>query len=76
QLTMRTFHIGGAAQVVDTSFIEATFEGTIRIRNRSVVKNSDGELIVMGRNMAVIIVDADGSERATHRIQYGAKLRV
>ena len=76
QLTMRTFHIGGAAQVVDQSFIEATFEGTIRIRNRSIVKNSDGELIVMGRNMAVIIVDADGTERATHRIQYGAKLRV
>jgi DNA-directed RNA polymerase subunit beta' len=76
QLTMRTFHIGGAAQVVDTSFIEATFEGTIRIRNRSIVKNSEGELIAMGRNMAVVIVDADGTERATHRIQYGAKLRV
>jgi DNA-directed RNA polymerase subunit beta' len=61
QLTMRTFHIGGAAQVVDQSFIESNFEGTVKIRNRNVVRNSDGELIVMGRNMAVVIVDPDGN---------------
>jgi DNA-directed RNA polymerase subunit beta' len=35
QLTMRTFHIGGTAQVVDQSFIESTFEGTVKIRNRN-----------------------------------------
>ncbi|KAA2235127.1 DNA-directed RNA polymerase subunit beta' [Salinarimonas soli] len=76
QLTMRTFHIGGAAQIADSSFIEATFEGTIRLRNRNAARNSDGDLIVMGRNVAVVIVGADGVERAVHRIQYGARLRV
>ncbi|ODN68398.1 DNA-directed RNA polymerase subunit beta' [Methylobrevis pamukkalensis] len=76
QLTMRTFHIGGAAQVVDTSFIESTFEGEVRIRNRNVVRDSDGKLIAMGRNMSVAIVDASGVERSTHRITYGARVHV
>ena len=60
QLTMRTFHIGGAAQINETSNIESTFEGTVKIRNRSVVRNSDGELIAMARNLAVVILDHDG----------------
>ena len=47
QLTMRTFHIGGAAQIADQSFIESNFEGTVKIRNRNVARNSDGELIAM-----------------------------
>ena len=76
QLTMRTFHIGGAAQISEQSFIESNFEGTIRIKNRNVVRNSDGELICMTRNMAVIVVDQDGTERAVHRIPYGARLKV
>ena len=40
QLTMRTFHIGGTAQVVDQSFLESNFEGTVEIRNRNVVRDS------------------------------------
>ena len=76
QLTMRTFHIGGAAQIADQSFIESNFEGTVRMRNRNVARNSDGELIVMGRNVAVVIVGPDGVERAVHRLQYGARLKV
>jgi DNA-directed RNA polymerase subunit beta' len=76
QLTMRTFHIGGAAQIADQSFIESNFEGTVKMRNRNVARNSDNELIVMGRNVAVIIVGPDGAERAVHRLQYGARLKV
>ncbi len=76
QLTMRTFHIGGAAQIADQSFIESNFEGTVRMRNRNVARNSEGELIVMGRNVAVVIVGSDGVERAVHRLQYGARLKV
>ena len=76
QLTMRTFHVGGTAQVVDSSFVESNFEGTITIRNRNVVRDSEGRLIVMGRNVTVAVVDADGSERATHRLIYGARLFV
>ncbi|MBG0809744.1 DNA-directed RNA polymerase subunit beta' [Methylosinus sp. H3A] len=76
QLTMRTFHIGGAAQLADQSFVESNFEGTVHIRNRHVARNSDGDLIVMARNVAAVIVGPDGVERAVNRIQYGARLKV
>src|SRR5215510_4843238 len=76
QLTMRTFHIGGAAQISEQSFIESNFEGTIRVKNRSVVRNSSGDLVCMTRNMAVAVVDQDGTERAVHRIQYGSRMKV
>ncbi|PLX37013.1 MAG: DNA-directed RNA polymerase subunit beta' [Hyphomicrobiales bacterium] len=77
QLTMRTFHIGGTAQVVDQSFIETNFSGTIQIKNRNLVRDSDGRLTAMGRNMTVSVIDKDGvTERAVHRITYGARLFV
>ena len=76
QLTMRTFHIGGAAQVAGQSKIEASYDGKIKIVNRNIVKNSDGELIAMGRNMQIAIVDPKGQERAAYRIIYGARLKV
>ncbi len=76
QLTMRTFHIGGAAQIADQSFIESNFDGTVKMRNRHVVRNSEGDLMVMSRNVAAVIEGPDGVERAVHRIQYGARLKV
>jgi DNA-directed RNA polymerase subunit beta' len=76
QLTMRTFHIGGAAQIAGQSKIEASYDGKIKIVNRNIVKNSDGELVAMGRNMQVAIVDPKGQDRAAYRITYGAKLKV
>ncbi len=76
QLTMRTFHIGGAAQIADSSFIEANFDGVVKLRNRHVARNSDGDLMVMARNVAVVICGPDGTERAVHRVQYGARLKV
>jgi DNA-directed RNA polymerase subunit beta' len=76
QLTMRTFHIGGTAQVVDQSFLESSFEGRVEIRNRSVVMDSSKRLVVMGRNVQVVILDEGGEERATHRVAYGARLFV
>jgi len=76
QLTMRTFHVGGTAQVGDTSFIEASHDGKIELENRSVVKNSDGDLIVMGRNTLVKIIDDNDRSVATYKVSYGTKLRV
>ena len=76
QLTMRTFHIGGAAQLADQSFIESSFDGEVKIRNRSVARNSEGDMMVMARNVAVVILDRSGAERAVHRVQYGARLKV
>ena len=79
QLTMRTFHIGGAAQISEQSFIESNFDGKIKIKTKgknAVVKNSDGDWIAMGRNIVIAVADPDGTERAVHRIQNGARLRV
>jgi DNA-directed RNA polymerase subunit beta' len=79
QLTMRTFHIGGAAQISEQSFIESNFDGTIRIKTKgknAVVQNTDGDWIAMGRSIVIAVTDPDGTERAVHRIQNGARLRV
>ncbi len=76
QLTMRTFHIGGAAQISEQSFIESNFDGKIKIKNKNIVKNSDGQNVAMVRNMVVAVLDPDGTERATHRIQYGARILI
>jgi len=76
QLTMRTFHVGGTAQVADQSFVEANYPGTLRIDNKNVVTGPDGKLIVMGRNCQLVVVDENGHERATHKVTYGTKLLV
>ena len=77
QLTMRTFHIGGAAQKgAERSHVEANLDGKVEIRNQNVVKNSSGVEIVMGRNTEVVLLDKNGDEKATHRIPYGARLLV
>jgi DNA-directed RNA polymerase subunit beta' len=76
QLTMRTFHIGGTAQVVDSSFLESGAEGKIDIRNPSLATVADGKQVVMARNVALVILDAEGKERATHKVAYGSKLLV
>ncbi|HET7849729.1 MAG TPA: DNA-directed RNA polymerase subunit beta' [Pseudolabrys sp.] len=76
QLTMRTFHIGGAAQISEQSFIESNFEGKIKFKGKNVARNSDNDVVAMVRNMVVAVVDPDGTERAHHRIPYGARLRV
>ncbi len=76
QLTMRTFHIGGTAQVVNESFIESNHEGFVKIVNRNAAKDSDKRLIVMSRNSNLTIVGEDGVERASHKLPYGARLRV
>jgi DNA-directed RNA polymerase subunit beta' len=76
QLTMRTFHIGGAAQISEQSFIESNFDGKIKFKNKNIAKNSDGDVVAMVRNMVVAVVDPDGTERAHHRIPYGARMRV
>ena len=73
---MRTFHIGGTANLVDTSFIESNFNGTVRIKNRAIGKNSLGHLIAMSRTMAIGIVDQSGKELATHKVTFGSRLHV
>ncbi len=74
QLTMRTFHIGGTAQLSEQTAAEATHDGVSKIENRNVVKDSKGDLIVMGRNTELVITEEDGRERGRYKLPYGAKL--
>ena len=77
QLTMRTFHIGGAAsRRVEQSTLEARNDGIVRFHNVKAVENKDGQYVVMNRNGEVAIVDETGRERERYPVIYGAKLRV
>ncbi len=76
QLTMRTFHIGGVAQGGQQSFLESSQSGTVAFENAQLLENSAGELLVVGRNMKLAIIDDEGAERASHKIGYGTKLHV
>ncbi len=77
QLTMRTFHIGGAAQRgAEQSSIDAAFDAKIRLNNCNTIKNSAGDMIVLSRNCEVSLLDAGGREKARHKIPYGAKVMV
>ena len=76
QLTMRTFHIGGVAQGGQQSFLEASQDGVITFENAQTLKNANGETLVMGRNMKLLILDEHGEERASHKLGYGSKLFV
>ena len=75
QLTMRTFHIGGAAQRgAEQSSVEATQAGTIKVANRNVVIGADGAPVVLARNTELVLIDEHNRERARHRLPYGAKI--
>ena len=75
QLTMRTFHIGGAAQRgAEQSSIEAAHDGRLTVHNRDVIADSEGALVVLGRNTELVLIDEHGRERARHRLPYGARL--
>ena len=77
QLTMRTFHIGGAAQRgTEQSNIEATISGKVLLTNCQTVKNSDGVEILMSRNGEIAMLDDQGRERSRQRVPYGARLLV
>ncbi|WP_419730146.1 DNA-directed RNA polymerase subunit beta' [Lichenicola sp.] len=77
QLTMRTFHIGGAAQRgAEQSMVEASHDGVVNVKNRNVVQNSMGVPVVMSRNCEIVLTDDKGSERARFRVPYGARLLV
>ena len=77
QLTMRTFHVGGAASLrAEQSTVEAKHAGVIQFQGLTTVKNKKGESIVMNRGGWMIVADSKGRERERHQIVYGAKLKV
>ena len=77
QLTMRTFHVGGAASVsAEQSSVEIPFAGVLKLSNEHTVEDADGNLIILSRNCEVIVTDNQGREKSRHRVPYGAKLLV
>jgi DNA-directed RNA polymerase subunit beta' len=77
QLTMRTFHIGGAAQVSEQSSHVAPVAGKVEFRNLPVIRDSRGRLIAMAPTGGeVLIVDADGRELSSQKVPFGAVLSV
>ncbi|MBF1257694.1 MAG: DNA-directed RNA polymerase subunit beta' [Lautropia mirabilis] len=77
QLTMRTFHIGGAAGAAVASSVETKSNGTARFTaTMRYITNAKGELIVISRSGEVMITDDNGRERERHKIPYGATLHV
>ncbi|HPI63486.1 MAG TPA: DNA-directed RNA polymerase subunit beta', partial [Alphaproteobacteria bacterium] len=77
QLTMRTFHIGGAAQRgAEQSSVEAVLDGTVVIRQQNAASAGKKTAIVMTRNAEIVMLDQANRERARHRVPYGARLLV
>ena len=77
QLTMRTFHVGGAATgQAEQSKQEARSDGYARYININTVLNAKGERIAMNRNGILAVVDERGRERERYQVVYGAKLLV
>ncbi|MBR0551080.1 DNA-directed RNA polymerase subunit beta' [Stakelama marina] len=72
QLTMRTFHIGGAAQLNEQSNLEAPVDGKIEYREMRIIEDKRGRKVVLSRSGELAILDDEGRERAVHRIPYGA----
>jgi DNA-directed RNA polymerase subunit beta' len=77
QLTMRTFHIGGAAtRVSEQSTQDAKSDGYVKYDNVNTVRNNKNELIAMNRNGLLIILDEKKRERERYQVVYGAKVNV
>jgi DNA-directed RNA polymerase subunit beta' len=78
QLTMRTFHIGGAALGrAESTSLEARYAGAIKLEGARLARRRDGTSVVMSRKAEILIIDkADGRERERHPLVYGARLRV
>ena len=75
QLTMRTFHIGGAAQKgTEISNIESKVKGSARYLNLKSAKDSSGNHINMSRNASLLVLDEKNKERAKHRLPFGCKI--
>ena len=77
QLTMRTFHIGGAAsRSVAISNVQVKSAGTIKLNNLKTVKNKGGHLVAVSRSGEVGVMDSYGRERERYKIPYGAVLTI
>jgi DNA-directed RNA polymerase subunit beta' len=77
QLTMRTFHIGGAAsRATAVDNIQVKHGGSIRLHNLKTVERESGELVAISRSGAIAVADVHGRERERYKLPYGAVIAV
>jgi DNA-directed RNA polymerase subunit beta' len=74
QLTMRTFHVGGTAQIKEESQIIAQTKGKLNIINKNLIEDSKKNMIVMGRNTQLSIEDDQQRQLGIYKVNYGSKL--
>jgi DNA-directed RNA polymerase subunit beta' len=75
QLTMRTFHIGGAAQLNETSHLEAISEGRVEYREMQTISDKMGRILSLSRSGEIAVIDAEGREREMHKVPYGTVIK-
>ena len=77
QLTMRTFHIGGAAsRATAIDSIQVKHGGSIRLHNLKTVTRESGELVAVSRSGEIAVADDNGRERERYKLPYGAVISV
>ncbi|MCL1889179.1 MAG: DNA-directed RNA polymerase subunit beta' [Desulfovibrionaceae bacterium] len=77
QLTMRTFHIGGtASREIERSSLESMYQGRVSFSRIKIVKNRDGQSLVLGKSGQISVVDEQGRERERYTLPNGSRLLV
>lgn len=77
QLTMRTFHIGGAAsRTTAVNNVQVKFPGTVKLHNAKLTERSNGKFIIVSRSAALAVLDDHLRERERYKVPYGAELSV
>jgi DNA-directed RNA polymerase subunit beta' len=77
QLTMRTFHIGGAASRASAeNNVQVKTTGTLKLHNAKFVRNTDGKLVIVSRSTELTMIDDQGREKERYKVPYGAILSV
>ena len=77
QLTMRTFHIGGAAsRSSEEDRIQAKYDGTVKFRNLNSLKNKSKKQVCISRSAELVLFDENESEKERYKIPYGAEINV
>ncbi|MCZ8531669.1 DNA-directed RNA polymerase subunit beta' [Alteromonas sp. PRIM-21] len=77
QLTMRTFHIGGAASRASAeNSVQVKTAGSLKLHNAKFVRNSEGKVVIVSRSTELTVIDEQGREKERYKVPYGAVLSV
>ena len=71
---MRTFHVGGTAQIKEDSSVVSLNSGILKVSNKNLLVDSKNNTIVMGRNTQLSLEDDNGRQLALYKVPYGSKL--